>query len=89
MVLPEIVLTQNMERIMAMAEIILYLAIYLGVMAVGLAFVAKRQKNAAMNDEFSTWPANENLEKPGLGTGLGPVLPANTYVKNTTSRRAG
>ncbi len=69
-------------------EIAIYAGVYLAVMAIGFSVInskSKRREQANLDVNF----ANENFERPAIGTGLGQSRPQSTYVKLSSQRRAG
>ncbi|TAH36514.1 MAG: hypothetical protein EYC62_02395 [Alphaproteobacteria bacterium] len=71
-------------------EIAAYIGLYALIVLVGFAAInAKMAKNADAKQESYIAFANENMERPRLGTGLGQSRPQSTYVKLSSQRKAG
>ncbi len=70
-------------------EIAAYIGLYALIVLVGFAAInAKMAKSAERKTDSSILFANENLERPRLGSGLGQSRPQSTYVKLSSQRKA-
>jgi hypothetical protein len=74
---------------MSFAELLIYAGLYAVLMGLGFTLV-RRKQNRDQIEDINMWPANENLEMPKLGSGLGPNRPVLNYTEKTdnANRRA-
>lgn len=70
---------------MSIGELLIYAGIYFGLMAIGF-MVIRRNRGPQSEIDSVIFPANENLEAPKLGTGLGPKRAVNSYGRDTGRR---